>query len=132
MIQKNRIYVAVASLALLAGGIGMGYWWASDSSEAATAAATASNAGAPGQTGREVLYWYDPMVPDQRFDQPGKSPFMDMQLVPKYADEVSEGGISIAPGTRQNHAISTMEVEPGKTEVRRDGKERGGTCSTEW
>src|SRR3546814_7476339 len=88
MIQKNRIYVAVASLALLAGGIGMGYWWASDSSEAATAAATASNAGAPGQTGREVLYWYDPMVPDQRFDKPGKSPFMDMQLVPKYADEV--------------------------------------------
>src|SRR3546814_18067270 len=55
MIQKNRIYVAVASLALLAGGIGMGYWWASDSSEAATAAATASNAGAPGQTGREGL-----------------------------------------------------------------------------
>lgn len=113
MIQKNRIYVAVASLALLAGGIGMGYWWASDSSEAATAAATASNAGAPGQTGREVLYWYDPMVPDQRFDQPGKSPFMDMQLVPKYADEVSEGGISIAPGTRQNLGISTVEVELG-------------------
>ena len=36
---------------------------------------------------REVLYWYDPMVPDQRFDKPGKSPFMDMQLVPKYADD---------------------------------------------
>src|SRR5216683_1343440 len=28
-------------------------------------------------------YWYDPMVPQQRFDKPGKSPFMDMQLVPK-------------------------------------------------
>src|SRR3546814_11908673 len=53
------------------------------------------------------------MVPDQRFDQPGKSPFMDMQLVPKYADEVSEGGISIAPGTRQNLGISTVEVELG-------------------
>jgi membrane fusion protein, copper/silver efflux system len=36
---------------------------------------------------RRVLYWYDPMVPDQHFDRPGKSPFMDMQLVPKYADE---------------------------------------------
>ena len=36
---------------------------------------------------RQPLYWYDPMVPDQRFDKPGKSPFMDMQLVPKYADE---------------------------------------------
>ena len=28
-------------------------------------------------------YWYDPMVPQQRFDKPGKSPFKDMQLVPK-------------------------------------------------
>ncbi len=35
---------------------------------------------------RKVLYWYDPMVPDQHFDKPGKSPFMNMQLVPKYAE----------------------------------------------
>jgi Cu(I)/Ag(I) efflux system membrane fusion protein len=35
-------------------------------------------AGAPG-------YWYDPMRPTQHFDKPGKSPFMDMQLVPKCA-----------------------------------------------
>ncbi|MDR7232617.1 hypothetical protein J2X45_003726 [Caulobacter sp. BE264] len=27
---------------------------------------------------RKILYWYDPMVPAQRFDKPGKSPFMDM------------------------------------------------------
>ncbi|MDM8351152.1 heavy metal-binding domain-containing protein, partial [Pseudomonas sp. sp1636] len=39
------------------------------------------------QTERKVLYWYDPMSPQQKFDQPGKSPFMDMQLVPRYADE---------------------------------------------
>ena len=32
-----------------------------------------------------VLYWHDPMVPGQKFDKPGKSPFMDMQLVPVYA-----------------------------------------------
>jgi len=32
-----------------------------------------------------VQYWYDPMVPDKYFDKPGKSPFMDMQLVPKFA-----------------------------------------------
>ena len=36
---------------------------------------------------RKPLYWYDPMVPGQKFDKPGKSPFMDMQLVPRYADE---------------------------------------------
>lgn len=37
--------------------------------------------------GRKVLYWYDPMAPGSKFDKPGKSPFMDMELVPKYADE---------------------------------------------
>src|SRR6202790_2403527 len=31
-------------------------------------------------------YWYDPMRPAEHFDQPGKSPFMDMQLVPKCPD----------------------------------------------
>ncbi|MDD2834462.1 MAG: heavy metal-binding domain-containing protein, partial [Methylotenera sp.] len=38
-------------------------------------------------SGKTVLFWYDPMVPTQKFERPGKSPFMDMQLVPKYADE---------------------------------------------
>ena len=47
---------------------------------------------------REVLYWYDPMTPGQRFDKPGKSPFMDMQLVPRYADEEpGAAGVRIDP-----------------------------------
>ncbi|MDE9601546.1 heavy metal-binding domain-containing protein, partial [Citrobacter freundii] len=29
---------------------------------------------------RKVLFWYDPMKPDTKFDKPGKSPFMDMDL----------------------------------------------------
>ena len=41
--------------------------------------------------GKEVLYWYDPMYPQQKFDEPGKSPFMDMDLVPRYADEGGDG-----------------------------------------
>ena len=49
--------------------------------------AAAQDAPAPPADERRVLYWYDPMVPSQRFDKPGKSPFMDMELVPKYADE---------------------------------------------
>ncbi|MEO6697910.1 MAG: heavy metal-binding domain-containing protein, partial [Paraperlucidibaca sp.] len=50
-----------------------------------------------------VLYWHDPMVPGQRFDKPGPSPFMDMQLVPVYADASgSSSGVSIAPETQQN------------------------------
>ena len=36
---------------------------------------------------KPVLYWYDPMQPDKHFDKPGKSPFMDMPLVPKYDED---------------------------------------------
>ena len=39
------------------------------------------------QDARTPLYWYDPMKPEVHFDAPGKSPFMDMELVPRYADE---------------------------------------------
>lgn len=62
--------------------------------------------------GRAVLYWYDPMVPDQRFDKPGKSPFMDMQLVPKYKDEAdADGGVSISSQTMQNLGIRIASAE---------------------
>ena len=65
-------------------------------------------------SGRKVLYWHDPMVPGQRFDKPGKSPFMDMQLVPVYADGGSdEGGVSISPRVQQNLGIRTAEVTRG-------------------
>lgn len=62
---------------------------------------------------RQPLYWYDPMVPNQHFDKPGKSPFMDMQLVPKYADEADGkgAGVRIDPGVRQNLGIRLVKVE---------------------
>lgn len=57
----------------------------------------------------EVLYWYDPMVPGQRFDRPGKSPFMNMQLVPKYADRAAQdaGTVRIEPQLAQNLGVRT-------------------------
>ena len=62
-------------------------------------------------TGRRVLYWHDPMVPGQRFDKPGKSPFMDMQLVPVFADEAgAQGGVAIDPRLQQNLGMRTAEV----------------------
>ena len=63
---------------------------------------------------REVLYWYDPMAPSHRFDKPGKSPFMDMQLVPKYADEeAGGGGVQIDPAVTQNLGVRLATVEMG-------------------
>jgi membrane fusion protein, copper/silver efflux system len=65
-------------------------------------------------TGRTVLYWHDPMVPGRKFDKPGKSPFMDMQLVPVYADEAgAEGTVKIDPRMQQNLGMRLAEVRKG-------------------
>lgn len=67
---------------------------------------------------RTVLYWYDPMYPNTKFDQSGKSPFMDMDLVPKYEDEnissVNNEGITINPAQIQNLGLKTVDVKWGK------------------
>jgi len=79
----------------------------SGSNEAVMAAAPAASEPA----GKKVLYWHDPMVPGPRFDKPGKSPFMDMQLVPVYADgDSSDGGVKISPAVQQNLGIRTASV----------------------
>lgn len=64
---------------------------------------------------REVLYWYDPMTPGQRFDKPGKSPFMDMELLPRYADEESgaAAGVRIDPALVQNLGVRFATVRSG-------------------
>jgi Cu(I)/Ag(I) efflux system membrane fusion protein len=65
-------------------------------------------------TGKKVLYWQDPMVPGQRFDKPGKSPFMDMQLVPVYeGGGGDEGTVVIDPRVQQNFGIRVGEVRKG-------------------
>lgn len=73
-----------------------------------------ADSGAPSAE-RKVLYWYDPMHPEQRFDKPGKSPYMDMDLLPKYA---SEGGgddtiVEVDPRMAQNLGIRTATVTRG-------------------
>jgi membrane fusion protein, copper/silver efflux system len=59
------------------------------------------------------LYWYDPMHPSAHFDKPGKSPFMDMQLVPKYprSPRVS-GKASAAPGSLEidSRIVQTLGI----------------------
>jgi len=59
---------------------------------------------------RKILYWHDPMVPGQRFDRPGKSPFMDMQLVPVYEDEQPAAGVAVDPRMQQSLGVRTAEA----------------------
>ncbi|MEP7302072.1 MAG: efflux RND transporter periplasmic adaptor subunit [Caldimonas sp.] len=65
---------------------------------------------APAPAGRTVLYWHDPMVPGQRFDKPGKSPFMDMQLVPVYAESGASSGVQVSAAVQQNLGIRYATV----------------------
>jgi Cu(I)/Ag(I) efflux system membrane fusion protein len=52
------------------------------------------------------------MVPNVKFDKPGKSPFMDMQLVPVYADEAGEAGdVRVSSNAVQNLGIRLAKVE---------------------
>src|SRR4051812_26734240 len=65
-------------------------------------------------TGKRVLYWHDPMMPGAQFDKPGKSPFMDMQLVPVYADDAADArGVTIDPRVQQNLGIRTTKAITG-------------------
>jgi membrane fusion protein, copper/silver efflux system len=65
--------------------------------------------------GRKVLYYQDPMAPGKKFDAPGKSPFMDMMLVPVYAEgaDADQGKITISPRVQQNLGIRTATVAEG-------------------
>ncbi|HRA38593.1 MAG TPA: efflux RND transporter periplasmic adaptor subunit, partial [Pseudomonadota bacterium] len=101
----------IVTLCILVSGVAGGTgWWLGRRHDPVPAAAPAAKA--PAQ--REVLYWYDPMVPKQRFDKPGKSPFMDMMLVPRYADEVAGAGVvRIEPGLVQQLGVRTAPARLG-------------------
>ncbi|AHM72009.1 efflux RND transporter periplasmic adaptor subunit [Yersinia hibernica] len=78
---------------------------------------------------RKVLYWYDPMSPAQRFDKPGKSPFMDMELVPRYAGEtVEDAGVTISARQQQNLGVRTAPAELRVLDYRLTGY---GTVATD-
>lgn len=102
-------------------GITGGYWLA-QSRIGAPAMAPEITADMPpmpmaeGGDTRKALYWYDPMYPQQKFDKPGKSPFMDMQLVARYAEAQGQGeraAVQIDPGLTQNLGVRLATVTRG-------------------
>ena len=110
--SRARLALSAAAIALVAGGAGYGL--AHLKGPPVPPAAPAP--GAPGASGR-VLYWYDPMVPTQHFDKPGKSP-MGMDMVPRYAGSGGGGGaggaaVTIDPATVQDLGIRLARVERG-------------------
>ena len=103
--DRRKLVLAAAAIALVAGTAGY---------------LIAGYRSAPTEDGnaRRVLYWYDPMVPSQHFDKPGKSPFMDMQLVPRYADEgEAVAGVRIDPARTQNLGLRTATARMGTLDM---------------
>lgn len=72
----------------------------------------------PASAEKKVLYWHDPMSPGTKFDKPGKSPFMDMQLVPVFANNEADAGgdtsnVTISPRMQQNLGMRLAAVTRG-------------------
>ena len=125
MNRSNIVLAVVAAGVIGAGGygmyaLGMGRGMRMSGGPGPVAASKDSAQSAPVPTGeKKVLYWHDPMVPAQKFDKPGKSPFMDMQLVPVYAsgDGGDDSAVNISPGVQQNLGIRTAEVASGSLDA---------------
>lgn len=60
--------------------------------------------------GNQVLYWYDPMIPDEHHPVPGKSS-MGMAMIPKCANESAQAGVIVSPAMMQNLGIRLARVE---------------------
>ncbi len=112
VLSSSKARVGLVAIALILVGGVAGYGVARLSRPAPTTVmAPPSNS-----VGRKVLYWYDPMVPAQHFDKPGKSP-MGMEMIPRYegggASAQGVPSIRVDPAAEQNLGVRLAAVRRG-------------------
>ncbi|MBS3928242.1 MAG: efflux RND transporter periplasmic adaptor subunit [Sphingomonadales bacterium] len=104
--KTAQLSAAVAAIALVAGVAG---YWIGQRGHRSQAPAS--------QAARKILYWYDPMVPQERYDNPETLSSMGMKTIPKYADEESSSeasqGVTIDATARQNLGLRVVAAEIG-------------------
>jgi Cu(I)/Ag(I) efflux system membrane fusion protein len=104
-LQRSQLAAAFAAVTLLAGA--GGYY---------LAGSRGSETGA--ETARKPLYYYDPMVPQEHYDNPDSLSSMGMETIPKYADESSgpaaKPGVTIDPSAMQNLGIRLATATNGR------------------
>ena len=102
-----RWRAGILAAALIAGG---GGYWLGQRGGSATEAG-------PVQSERKILYWYDPMVPQEHYDNPGALSSMGMKTQPRYADDGTANGgtpgVSIDPAAMQNLGIRVVSAQMG-------------------
>ncbi len=119
--MNKRIAAVSVVVALLS--IGIGAWWIGGAPGNAPAGVSSGpqkggviNGVVQDGSGKQVLYWHDPMAPGHKFNEPGKSPFMDMSLVPRYADDADGEGVRVLPNVMQS-----LGMRVGKAEITTQG-----------
>ena len=103
-VSRAQVGVAAVALVLVAGAGGYGLSRLSQPSADPAPQARAAE--------RRILYWYDPMLPAERYPGPGKSS-MNMDLIPKYAEETGATGVRIDPASLQNLGGRVVSVTMG-------------------
>jgi membrane fusion protein, copper/silver efflux system len=100
-----RWRAGILAAVLVAGG--GGYWLGQRGGEDGT----------PSASERKILYWYDPMVPAEHYDNPNSLSSMGMKTIPKYADEGATvgtaPGVTVDPAAMQNLGIRVVEAKLG-------------------
>ena len=100
-----RAGIVVAVLIAAGGG-----YWLGQRGESATQTD-------PAEAARKILYWYDPMVPAERYDNPDSLSSMGMKTQPKYADDnAATGGVpgvTIDPAAMQSLGIRVVPAQIG-------------------
>ena len=106
-LQRSQLAAAFATVTLVAGAGGY-YLAGSRGGTPATGAA---------DTGRKPLYYYDPMVPGEHYDNPDSLSSMGMKTVPKYGDEgdgaSAAPGVKVDPSAMQNLGIRLASAANG-------------------
>lgn len=106
-LQRSQLAAAFAAVALVAGA--GGYYLAG--SPSGTPAA-----GTP-DIPRKPLYYYDPMVPQEHYDNPDSLSSMGMKTIPKYADAsggpAAKPGVTVDPSAMQSLGIRLATAATG-------------------
>ena len=104
--QAARWRAALLGTLIVAGG--GGYWLGNRGTGEVTA---------PTGKERKILYYYDPMVPLEHYDNPGALSSMGMKTEPKFADEGGAPGeapeITVNPAAMQNLGVRVVAAQMG-------------------
>ncbi|WP_295638749.1 efflux RND transporter periplasmic adaptor subunit [Novosphingobium sp.] len=106
MTEPARWRAGVMAAALIA-GVG-GYWLGYRGT---------GDASTPAVKDRKILYYYDPMVPLEHYDNPGALSSMGMKTQPKYAEEGGApgeaSGVTVNPAAMQNLGARVVVAQMG-------------------